>query len=729
MKPYEDTFEHLRHELKRLDLLLTLYQREWSTTAEGDGGQLRSLYISDETVRELLASPTGDRRSETQRAEEIRPLRRQIETTAGEIRTRERQLTDQKRRASDREWANDGGERLRFRHLADAFDLDRLHRDTLLLALAPELDPKYEKIYAYLQDDITKTRPTVDFVQRVLTYPERDGRPHTILTRRSPLIRNRLVRLSVDTETPRPSRHVMVDGRITTHLLGDDEVADELAALVKMETPPERRPDDSEQELHRNHAEAIWETHENSGQSSPLMTCFSGPTGAGKKATALELCAETDATLLGVDVEALVQQDVPETIRLLEREARLTGSLLYFDGWSELTGTPNTEVDPESFLRQIDSIDGDVFLAGREPLPAHFYLHLESHELHSINFPVPSYEERKELWACVDGLPDDVDVADIAGKFRFTSGQIADAVSTARHLSEDEILSTNAIYEGCRAQSSNTLNSLARQIEPNYTWEDIVLPADKMDHLREVAAHITQQGKVYMDWGFEDKFSLGNGLNVLFSGASGTGKTMAAEIIAGDAALDLYKIDLSSVVSKYIGETEKNLGKVFDEAEDTSAILLFDEADALFGKRTEVKDSHDRYANIEVNYLLQRIEEHDGTIILTTNFKQNIDDAFSRRLHCCVDFPRPDEEARSAIWRRIFPDATPVEELDVEFLVSLELTGGNIKNIALTAAFMAAEDDEAVGMQQVIRAVRREYQKAGKLIRPEEFGRYRHLLT
>jgi SpoVK/Ycf46/Vps4 family AAA+-type ATPase len=204
---------------------------------------------------------------------------------------------------------------------------------------------------------------------------------------------------------------------------------------------------------------------------------------------------------------------------------------------------------------------------------------------------------------------------------------------------------------------------------------------------------------------------------------------MAAEVVARATGLDLYKIDLSSVVSKYIGETEKNLGRIFDEAEDTDAVLFFDEADALFGKRSEVKDSHDRYANIEVNYLLQRVEEHDGTVILTTNFKQNVDDAFLRRIHLSVDFPRPDRDAREAIWRIVFPEATPVEELDYAFLSELEVTGGNIRNVALTAAFLAAEDGTPVGMAHVVRAVRREFQKAGKLIRPEEFGRYRTLLT
>jgi SpoVK/Ycf46/Vps4 family AAA+-type ATPase len=207
---------------------------------------------------------------------------------------------------------------------------------------------------------------------------------------------------------------------------------------------------------------------------------------------------------------------------------------------------------------------------------------------------------------------------------------------------------------------------------------------------------------------------------------------MAAEILAADTGLDLYKVDLASVVSKYIGETEKNLARVFDAAETTDAVLLFDEADALFGKRTDVRDSHDRYANIEVDYLLQRIEEYEGTVILTTNLERNIDEAFRRRIHVSVDFPTPDREARAAIWERTFPAATPVDELDVEFLSSLEFTGGNIKNVALTAAFLAADegrdDGGRVTMRHVVRAAAREFRKTGRLVDPETFGPYRELV-
>jgi SpoVK/Ycf46/Vps4 family AAA+-type ATPase len=245
------------------------------------------------------------------------------------------------------------------------------------------------------------------------------------------------------------------------------------------------------------------------------------------------------------------------------------------------------------------------------------------------------------------------------------------------------------------------------------------------EQLEEICAFVRHKETIYSEWGFNKKLSLGKGLNILFAGPSGTGKTLAAEIIAGEVGLDLYKIDLSGIVSKYIGETEKNLKKIFGEAETCNAILFFDEADALFGKRSEVNDSHDRYANIEVNYLLQQMEEHEGTIILASNYKKNLDDAFIRRLQFAVEFPIPDEAARKEIWIGMFPEKTRLgEDVDFNFLSKFKLAGGNIKNIALLAAVMAADDSGVIGIKEILRALKREFQKMGKICTPADFGTY-----
>ena len=254
------------------------------------------------------------------------------------------------------------------------------------------------------------------------------------------------------------------------------------------------------------------------------------------------------------------------------------------------------------------------------------------------------------------------------------------------------------LHAACRLQSNRKLAQLAQKIDPHYTWDDIVLPADQMAQLREIADQVRYRALVYDTWGFDAKLAMGKGINVLFAGPPGTGKTMAADVLAGDLGVDLYKIDLSVVVSKYIGETEKNLSRIFAEATTSNAILFFDEADALFGKRTQVRDAHDRYANVEISYLLQRMEEYDGLVILATNLRQNMDEAFVRRLHFMVEFPLPGAADRRRIWEQIWPSATPRDDLDLELLAErIEVAGGNIRNIALSSAFLAAADGGIVG--------------------------------
>jgi len=311
----------------------------------------------------------------------------------------------------------------------------------------------------------------------------------------------------------------------------------------------------------------------------------------------------------------------------------------------------------------------------------------------------------------------------LASNFQFTAGQIRDVVCEAQTLTRWRIGSEGApdlgdLQKACRNQATSRLNALARKLEPHYGWKDIVLPDDQLAQLHEICVQARYRDVVFGDWGFERRLSIGRGLNVLFSGPAGTGKTMAAEVIAGELGLDLYKIDLSQVVSKYIGETEKNLQLVFQEAKSSYAILFFDEADALFGKRSEVKEAHDRYSNIEIGYLLQKMEEYDGIAILATNLRQNIDEAFVRRLQVIVDFPFPNEEYRELIWTVLFPPECPLsDDVDLATLARhIRVAGGNIKNIALSAAFFAAEEGGGVvGMPHLVRASRREYQKLGRI--------------
>ncbi len=332
----------------------------------------------------------------------------------------------------------------------------------------------------------------------------------------------------------------------------------------------------------------------------------------------------------------------------------------------------------------------------------------------------------------------DSDLEALSDRFRLTSEQIDNAVAIANHTAqwqiacdEENVLHIHNLFAAARSQSGRDLATLSQKIVPKYGWHDIVLPPQQLSLLQELCNEAKYQYLVWNTWGFDRKLSLGKGLNVLFSGSPGTGKTMAAEVIAKELQLDLYKIDLSQIVSKYIGETEKSLNQVFTSASNSNAILFFDEADALFGKRSEVRDAHDRYANIETSYLLQKMEEYEGIAILTTNFRSNMDEAFSRRLRFIVEFALPGVKERRCIWERICPEQMPrSQDIDFDFLArQFELAGANIRNVVLRAAFLAADDKQGeVTMRHLILAIRREYQKMGKILMLEELGEYAKLM-
>jgi AAA+ superfamily predicted ATPase len=401
-------------------------------------------------------------------------------------------------------------------------------------------------------------------------------------------------------------------------------------------------------------------------------------------------------------------------------------------------------------IRALSGCQELVFLISQEPLD----LTNIQRQTFRIQMPIPGFQERQKIWTeQLAGWAGNLseEIASLSSKFKFTPGQIWDALTEAQSLAimqgldHDQSISQasdamtgecydtirDIIYVACRNRSGSMTLSLARRVQPRYHLDDVILPKDRLIQLREIKSYIDFQSKVFGDWGFEEKLSLGKGLNILFSGESGTGKTMAAEAIACELGLDLYKIDLSSVVSKYIGETEKNLSRIFSDAEQGNAILFFDEADAIFGKRSQVKDAHDRYANVEISYLLQKMEEHQGIVVLATNFDKNMDEAFTRRMQFKVEFPFPEEEYRLKIWKSLLPEKAPrAGDIDYDFLARrFKISGGSIKNILVGAAFMAAERSEIISMQHLIRATLKEYRKAGKICNESDFGKYYYLLS
>ena len=459
----------------------------------------------------------------------------------------------------------------------------------------------------------------------------------------------------------------------------------------------------------------VWKSaFENRRALPALQLC--GTDLAAKRALAGELSARLTMALFRAPVSALPTNlaELENMHRLWEREAILQNAalLLECDRNENADGSRDLAIE-----RWIELTQTPLLVSTREPRR-----NLDR-PLVTVEVPNPTRPEQRLAWqqaigASTNGWNGHLD--NNVSQFDFSTAAIR---STATGLSGEE--SEANLWEACRLQARPRLADLAQRIPSNATWGDIVLPAPQMKILQTIAQHLRQRAKVYDDWGFAEQSNRGLGLSALFSGPSGTGKTLAAEILANEMRLDLFRIDLSAVVSKYIGETEKNLRRVFDAAEEGGAVLLFDEADALFGKRSEVKDSHDRYANVEISYLLQRMEAYRGLAILTTNMKEALDPAFLRRLRFVVQFPFPDQAQRGEIWRRIFPPKTPTDQLNLNVLSRLSIAGGNIRSIALNAAFTAADAGEPVRMAHLLGAARLEYEKLEKPLTEAELGGWR----
>ncbi len=617
------------------------------------------------------------------------------------------------------------GTRLRLAHLVETFDLSANHRDVLVLALLPVAYPEYQEVLAELQNDLSATQPTVGLIADLFSETDGERLAATgLVGPNSPLRRHSLVSIGQpgDTRLNRTDRPVFVENRIESYLLGHDGVDPALTDLVERvaaeaDLSALRLDEHVRERLGNVVATPAGDSPDRTGRVDSCRLYWHGPAGTGKR-TAVEVLSGTDE-FLRVDLPAAVEAGL---LGRLRREALLLDRPLHLQSVSRATdGSAALSVD--GIFEQFDALARPLVVTGREEWTPNRTSTTTIDAI--VEFPRPSFAVRRRFWADhADELDDGLDPSVLAGTFELTQGDLETALATARSLADGDSLAPTAVYEGCSAQSAGELSELAEQLDPVASWGDIELRDETTRELRTVAAHVTNQGRIYAGWGFEEQFSRGTGVVALFSGPSGTGKTMAAEILATETGMELYKIDLSSVVSKYIGETEENLEQIFTEAEHSNAILLFDEADAVFGDRASVSEATDRYANVEVNYLLQRIESYNGVVVLTTNYESNIDSAFMRRIDHSVSFRRPREETRLAIWQGIFPEGTPVESLDYEFLASFGLTGGDIRTIAQTAAILAAAEDSDVGMSHLVRGLQTELQKSGKMVDPQEFRPY-----
>jgi hypothetical protein len=591
--------------------------------------------------------------------------------------------------------------------ICTTFDLTAFERDVLLLCAGIELDAGCASLCAEAQGDPQHAYPTFSLALAALAEPDWAAiSPHSTL-RRWHLI-------EVGPGAALTHSPLRIDERILHYLTGLNYLDERLVGIVE--------PVSKSSELvptHRALAErlaAIW--MESSGASVVPVVQLCGNEIAGKLAIAAEAY-----NLFGLNLSVMAAHAIPTNpgeldtlIKLWERDAILSRSALLLD-CDEVETTD--DLREGAIARIIESVSGMLIVSSRQ--------RRRQRQRPVLSFDVnkPTLPEQRALWQTALGESahgSDGQVDELISQFNLNAPAILAACAGAmgrlaaydkKHV-VDATAAGTALWDTCRTQARPRLDDLAMRIKTAASWEDLVLPVPQKNILREIAMHVRNRGTVYERWGFSTKGARGLGINAMFAGASGTGKTMAAEVLAEELRLDLYRIDLSSVVSKYIGETEKNLRRVFDAAEEGGVILLFDEADALFGKRSEVKDSHDRHANIEVSYLLQRMEAYRGLAILTTNMKEALDTAFLRRLRFIVQFSFPDAREREEIWRRVFPAATPTEGLDQRKLAQLNIAGGSIRNIALNAAFLAADAGEPVRMKHILHAARHEYLKLDK---------------
>ena len=597
--------------------------------------------------------------------------------------------------------------------LKELLGLSNFELDVVLIALAPELDLKYERLFAYLNDDLNKKWPTVDLVLNILcASSEEKLAMHRQFSTRGRLFSMGLLHFSPFGEDNNSllSRRLKLDPIVVRFLCGEQTLGERLNRFCTQVVPTWSLADLPVTEQTKILlSQAITQAR----HEQPVHVYMDSQTGCGQEECAESLASALDAQLLIADLSRIPDQEHHKMLRLVLLQARLFGLVPCFKGtvWS-----------PEGDVRDlISTYPGTIIFNG---LPV-------TQETQTITITIelarPGYEQRHVYWCRqlnnLTLVTKNVDVDQLASLFELNFTQIRATVTTAQQATQclGRALTTEDLMLSARKHSSHALAEKAILIEPDRRWTDLILSDDAKAQLRELCDRVRRRQRVLEHWGF-GRERRGTGINALFVGSSGTGKTLAAEVVAADLGLNLYRIDLAAVVSKYIGETEKNLDSIFQGAEQSNAVLLFDEADALFGKRSTVRDAHDRYANVEVAYLLQRLESYPGVAILTTNLSDNLDQAFTRRLAYTVHFPFPGVKERQRIWETVWPPEAPLaSDFQSKWLAErFKLTGGNIRNIALTAACLVADESDVINMTHVLHALRREFHKMGKSLTETE---------
>ena len=717
-----DPMDYLSVALPWIDLLIHREVLRLRAQYQLSLDELRGLYISDQQVDHLV--------NEVLAGQQVQDTIDQMTERAESLRQSTRE-----QRSCELVWVK----------LRQTFQLSEFELDVLLLALAPHINLKYETLFAYLNNDVTRKWLTCDLALRLLcsTQTERMARAERLVPH-APLMREGLLQTVAQTGERASwlSAGLTIAPGLATFLLGQGFHAPDLVSLIEV-CEPQTTWDDVPLEPQtlaecRRLGECF--AQKDSSTKGPVIV-VEGREGCGAGALAEAWCHDLRIPTIVIDVDRLrpVLDQLARIGRQIVLQQRLLGAGVVVYGL-DASMDKDGHVSPEARHLLADLAEHRTLLViALEPAMA-CRDWLRHQDVWSVRLHDLGIAQRKMLWhrhLTEAGVTvPDADVAVLAERFILTGEQIrkavvSTAVANAIEANQGKSHEVRTVFKSARAQSGHALAQLAVKVNSVHTWDELVLHPATMNRVKDVAAAITHRHVVYERWGFQRRLGTGMGLKVLFSGSSGTGKTMTAGVIATDLGLDLYKIDLQGVVSKYIGETEKNLERIFRAAYCSNAILFFDEADALFGKRSEVKDAHDRYANIEVSYLLQKMEDFDGVVILASNWSKNIDSAFARRMQYVVDFPLPDEAQRARLWQGMLPAELPLgDDVDVGFLAQqFAMTGGDIKNVALDAAFLAAQNGHVVTMKQLIQAMSRQMMKQGRIPSATDFKQYHGLIV
>lgn len=641
-------------------------------------------------------------------------------------------------------FAQAGYSTARLLRLQNRFALSAFELDVVLVCLVPEIERRFERLFAYLNDDLSRQRPTLDTLLRLLAPRHQHVLLQADLMSDAPLLRHRIVHSEDGGRGAQYGLFRVADG-IARYLLMRPG-GDACCASARLDEPVPPLVCDLWRARQEAPLLAEWlrasAFSDAAGDVSALVINVHGRTGSGRAFVVRAACELAQMACLALDGRKLKRSagELRAVLLAALRDARLGASALFIHHIDALLDDPERLADGLAELQTWLATFGGVLLLGADELLP-FSGWFPTAEVADIALPALDISAREAAWMQVlaglgHGDPDEwlALAQSLASKFRLTEGEIGSAVQHARtalRAADDRQQRSRILHEVVARVATPRLHQLAEAIPVVHRLDDLVLPNDRYDLINDIVRRVRHRRTVLEGWCFDTVSVRGRGLVVLFHGASGTGKTMAADAIANTLHMRLFRIDLAGVVSKYIGETEKNLRAIFDEANRADSVLFFDEADALFGKRSEVKDAHDRYANIEINYLLQRIENFDGIAILATNKRDHIDEAFSRRIHVSIEFPLPQIAERVRLWQRSFPDGAPLAaDIDWQFLAQrFALTGGAIRNAALGAAYLAAEAANAIGMREVVNAVRIELIKAGRRMPDSEFGVHAHLLS